>query len=114
MRENKEYFKQYTKKYRAARYADNPRWMKLGKKAVAKHAWIEGIKSEKCSDCKRKYPTACMDFDHVRGTKSYNIAHMVKLAYSIEAIKKELEKCELVCSNCHRIRTRDRMKKDSN
>lgn len=55
-----------------------------------------------------------MDFDHVRGIKKYNIAHMVKLAYSIEAIKKELEKCELVCSNCHRIRTRNRRTKNGN
>ena len=27
---------------------------------------------------------------------------------SLEDIKKEIEKCEIVCSNCHRIRTHKR------
>jgi hypothetical protein len=50
----------------------------------------------------------CMDFDHVRGKKRYSISIMVAWAMLIDDIMDELKKCELVCSNCHRIRTESR------
>ena len=49
-----------------------------------------------------------MDFDHVRGIKKANISTMVRQAYSIETIKEEVAKCDLVCANCHRKRTAKR------
>lgn len=50
-----------------------------------------------------------MDFDHVRGEKKYNIGSMVGRGLSPKLIDEEVAKCELVCSNCHRIRTYARM-----
>ena len=58
-----------------------------------------------CMDCKGSYPGYAMDFDHVRGTKTANLAQMLTSGYGIETIKAEIAKCELVCANCHRIRT---------
>jgi hypothetical protein len=50
-----------------------------------------------------------MDFDHKDGTvKEYNLGSMFAHHYARELIEKELAKCDLVCSNCHRVRTRDR------
>jgi hypothetical protein len=50
-----------------------------------------------------------MDFDHKEGTiKQYNVGSMFAHHYSRELIEKELLKCVLVCSNCHRIRTQKR------
>lgn len=46
-----------------------------------------------------------MDFDHVRGEKSYDVSKMVQLAFGLETIKFEIGKCDLVCANCHRVRT---------
>lgn len=46
-----------------------------------------------------------MDFDHANGGKSGNVARMVSCGYKLELIKEEIAKCELVCSNCHRLRT---------
>ena len=66
------------------------------------------IKSNPCVDCGNKFDACCMDFDHVRGEKVYNIGSMFAHHYSKDLIEAELAKCELVCSNCHRIRTRDR------
>ena len=43
-----------------------------------------------------------LDFDHVYGKKKYNISDMVKMAVSINHIKKEIKKCEIRCANCHR------------
>jgi hypothetical protein len=45
-----------------------------------------------------------MDFDHVRGTKIFEISK--KPTTNKEVILAEIEKCDIICSNCHRIRTR--------
>lgn len=49
-----------------------------------------------------------MDFDHVRGKKSFNIGGGKMGTPSFEAIEVEIAKCDLVCANCHRIRTEKR------
>lgn len=59
-----------------------------------------------CADCGNKNPIV-LDFDHL-GNKKYNVSRMVHDGMSWKAIKKEIEKCEVVCANCHRIRTHNR------
>ena len=47
-----------------------------------------------------------MDFDHKNGKiKVGNIASMTTRNLSLSRIKNEIEKCDIVCANCHRIRT---------
>ena len=58
-----------------------------------------------CTDCGIKYAPYVMDFDHVRGIKSYNVSSMVNKGVSVKNIEAEISKCEVVCSNCHRERT---------
>lgn len=65
------------------------------------------IKSQPCTDCKIIYPYYVMDFDHIDDNKEFGIAEM--RFSSLENIMKEIKKCELVCSNCHRIRTFQRL-----
>ena len=60
-------------------------------------------KDNPCTDCGVKYPYYVMDFDHV-GEKKYEINALLKKK-SFKLLREELERCELVCSNCHRIRT---------
>lgn len=71
---------------------------------------INNLKSRKpCKDCKKYYPAVCMDFDHVKGKKLFTIStHYANV--SIRDLKNEIKKCELVCSNCHRIRTHKKRK----
>lgn len=57
-----------------------------------------------CIDCGGRYPYYLLDFDHVRGTKVASISSMLDY-YSVEDIFKEIDKCEVVCANCHRART---------
>lgn len=67
--------------------------------------YVRQIKeSNPCTDCGEKYHYSQMDFDHL-GDKKTNIARLVNSEASIKTIKIELNKCELVCSNCHRLRT---------
>lgn len=61
-------------------------------------------------DCGKSYPWYVMDFDHRDPSKKVDgIARMV-LNCSRDKLIKELKKCDLVCANCHRVRTHDRMR----
>ena len=76
--------------------------------------FIEEIKKDKpCMDCGRIYPPWVMDFDHRDGeTKISSISYMVLGNTSnFKKIKLEIAKCDLVCANCHRQRTHDRIQK---
>lgn len=66
--------------------------------AVAK---LHALKDAPCVDCGGRFPPCAMDFDHVRGAKSYTIGASAMRRKSLPA---ELAKCELRCANCHRIR----------
>lgn len=59
-----------------------------------------------CIDCGRSYPPYVMDFDHL-GDKLCNVSTLSEFS-SFTAFKKEADKCEVICSNCHRIRTHRR------
>jgi len=67
--------------------------------------YVRQIKESKpCVDCGLKYHYSQMDFDHL-GDKKQTIARLANSEASIKTIKIEMSKCELVCSNCHRLRT---------
>lgn len=68
---------------------------------------VRAIKSNPCTDCGGLFHPVAMDFDHL-GDKTANIADMVNSGWSIKRIDQEVAKCELVCSNCHRLRTAKR------
>ena len=65
-----------------------------------------------CMDCGNRFPAVCMDFDHVRGEKKDVVSRLAcAKAASIKRLKEEIAKCDIVCSNCHRIRTHITRKK---
>jgi len=65
--------------------------------------WVAQFKS-KCFRCGEDHP-ACLDFHHVRD-KEAGIANMINTRNITEDLKNkiilEIEKCEVLCSNCHR------------
>jgi hypothetical protein len=66
--------------------------------------YVRQVKSRPCADCGIQYPFYVMDFDHREGETK--IFEMNRVSYvSMRAIKQEIEKCDVVCSNCHRERT---------
>lgn len=65
-------------------------------------------KSKPCTDCLQRFHPVAMDFDHVRGVKTSEVASMFSKGATIEAIKAEIAKCDLVCACCHRVRTHRR------
>lgn len=77
------------------------------RKRVIQKFLIE-CKDVPCTDCGIKYPPFVMDFDHVRGTKSFNLSRAASKRISLDVLKEEINKCEVVCANCHRLRTHSR------
>lgn len=72
--------------------------------------YLDEVKSKECADCGFRYPPHCMDFDHLND-KRFNVSEAASGNYSLETIKAEVAKCEVVCSNCHRERTHQRRNK---
>ena|ERR1051326_7363702 len=62
-----------------------------------------------CVDCGTD-DIRVLEFDHVRGKKKYNIAHLLCTTFSLATLKKEITKCDVRCANCHRIKTNERHK----
>ncbi len=58
-----------------------------------------------CADCGNFFPHYVMDFDHVRGEKEFNISSLISSRGTRKRIWDEIAKCDVVCANCHRIRT---------
>ena len=68
-----------------------------------------------CKDCGKHYPPYVMDFDHVKGTKNFDIGNAGHVSTITDSkLQKEIAKCELVCANCHRIRTYGRRTNSKN
>lgn len=66
---------------------------------------IDFLIKNPCIDCGEKN-IIVLDFDHKDGVeKVFEISEMVSKRKSIKLIKKEIEKCDVKCANCHRIRT---------
>lgn len=64
-----------------------------------------GLKGGMCKDCGGGYPPEAMDFDHRDpAEKKMEMSHAIRRA-SFRALLAEVAKCDLVCSNCHRVRT---------
>jgi hypothetical protein len=70
--------------------------------------YIRNLKSvTPCEDCDMKYPYYVMDFDHLPGEqKLFDLSRAGRATW--KQLLAEIKKCDLVCSNCHRIRTHNR------
>lgn len=70
---------------------------------------VTQLKCNPCTDCGKQYPPYVMDFDHINAEdKLDDIAALLRRGYGKQTLIDEIAKCELVCSNCHRIRTHNR------
>ncbi len=84
--------KRARKEYRRGRYLE-------------KKTYLDALKvANGCDDCGNLFPSVCLDFDH-RDPEN-KVANVSQLhSCSWETLKKEVEKCDIVCANCHRLRT---------
>src|SRR6476661_3498495 len=74
---------------------------------------LDQLRSVACADCGGTFPQCAMDFDHRDPTtKTRSVTRMISRA-SIERILVEVAKCDIVCANCHRLRTFERRAKQT-
>jgi hypothetical protein len=87
--------------------ANKAKAYELARKTLAR---VEAIKTATpCMDCGGTFPPECFDFDHRPGeTKTHSVGYLVATRYSWPRIEAEIAKCDVVCANCHRIRTKVR------
>ena len=66
--------------------------------------WFEEYKSTlECRQCGFKGHGVAFDFHHPNKDKEFNISNLAGQTSNKERILKEIEKCTVLCSNCHRI-----------
>jgi hypothetical protein len=72
--------------------------------ATLKRELIERIKAAPCTDCGGCFPAVCMEFDHRDpSTKLFTISFGSTRTW--EKLVAEIAKCDVVCANCHALRT---------
>jgi NAD-dependent dihydropyrimidine dehydrogenase PreA subunit len=67
-------------------------------------------KGNRCEDCKQTFPYGVYDFHHLNPKEKDLSWRKTK---NWESIKVELDKCVLLCANCHRIRHIEERKKNA-
>ena len=94
------------------RKANRKKWYRKNKSSEIKYVkerkskikkWFIALKkSLKCEICDEDHP-ATLDFHHKdKKRKDNEVAFMAYYGYSKARILKEIEKCQVLCSNCHR------------
>jgi len=61
------------------------------------------LRDHACADCGES-DIIVLEFDHQRD-KLADVSVLARDGYSLDKIKREIDKCEVVCANCHRRRT---------
>lgn len=90
----------YAERGRSARLARVRAWR------AAQRAWMDSLKEGRaCADCGETFPTCAMHWDHLPGHAKFADISVMVTRFSRAMILDELAKCELVCANCHVLRT---------
>lgn len=98
---------------RVYRYGDPHTTLRAPTESVTRDERIEWVKQYKltqgCADCGYNSHHAALDFDHRPGTTKVRDIKSGK-TFGWAALQEEVAKCDVVCANCHRVRTYDRIR----
>ena len=88
------------------RYIDQARIRTQARRLERTKLLLDYFVKHPCTDCGEVDPVV-LEFDHLSGDKLFNVAEALSWR-TWNAILEEIEKCEVVCANCHRRRTAQR------
>lgn len=80
--------------------------LRVRERAQSRKAWIvDNVFGGNCYDCGEVYPPCVFDFHHEGdgADKEANPSQLIGRGQMKEALS-ELEKCVMLCANCHRMR----------
>lgn len=92
--------------HRETSRASNDEWSRRAVETAREYVY-QYLLAHPCVDCGSNN-VLTLSFDHIRGEKRGNISDMVHRGRSMETIKAEIEKCDVVCFNCHMRREKKR------
>jgi hypothetical protein len=70
---------------------------------------LRRLRTRPCAECGQSFEPHQMDFDHRDPwAKSFRLTSGCALLTSRHRLRAEINKCDVVCANCHRLRTRAR------
>lgn len=71
--------------------------------------FLRGLRRVPCGDCGRRFEPYQMDFDHRDPSeKRFRVTAGRVMLLPRDRLLAEIAKCDVVCANCHRMRTRQR------
>lgn len=97
-----EYVRKHYQMYRS-KYIEKARVRNAEQTRVNNAFLIEYLTCHPCIDC-GETDIVVLEFDHLRD-KVADVSVLAGQGYSLEKVKREIDKCEVVCANCHRRRT---------
>src|SRR5438270_9717957 len=96
------------REYNVAYYAEH-REEEIERVRVRQAATLEflrDLRRRPCQDCGGTFPPWVMDFDHREPSeKSFNVTSARAMLMSRPRLIAEIQKCDIVCANCHAVRT---------
>lgn len=102
MGSNSEYMRQWRNRNRERLNAEARKYYEKSQRKFQEYKLSLGG----CVDCGYNEHPAALEFDHVRGDKLFNIGERKTMNW--DKLMEEIDKCDLVCANCHRVRTAER------
>ena len=96
------------REYQAEWYLSNKYKVRAAanRRSAAIQKMVLAYKDVPCMDCGGRFPPCAMDLDHRDPTtKLCNPGRLRNKGWRDERVIAELNKCDPVCANCHRIRT---------
>jgi len=108
-RANPEHYRSKAKEYRI-KYPERLAITRY-KRALQIREYLQLVKEQTpCADCGKQYPYYVMEFDHINSDRTRRgkngngcIGSLTSQRWNV--VLQELAKCEVVCANCHRVRT---------
>jgi hypothetical protein len=97
--------KECYKEIRKKNYANNKDYYLKKNKRIRdnNNEWYKEYKKGKSCVICNESESVCLDFHHINGEdKTHLVSKMRYNTYSKETMKKEIEKCIILCANCHR------------
>jgi hypothetical protein len=103
---DKEARRSYNSEYSKKWYAKNKKKKKEQAKKSRRRAvrrnrkYVDKDKQANPCPC-GETESCCLSYHHYNGDKEGNISDMVNRGYSLTRIQKEIDKCRILCLNCH-------------
>lgn len=110
----------YRQRHKSQIRTRQQQWVKDNREQHQKHvrkyirskvAFLKCVREQSCTDCGLEFPWYIMEFDHARGLigkyGNRNRRQMSQVAANLSwsRLFKEIDKCDVVCANCHKART---------